>query len=315
MKNKLVSILFENEENKEESSSGNFNKIVKGATELGDVDVEKAKKLIQLKDADTDDIIKVNSSQTSLGSCKSLMPSQSSMDLSKAVHFALGMLNGTMYGSGGPGGDLGAFACGGYLLDGHHRWIATCMVAPEHDVNGYNITGISPQDAVRVLNVATAAFMGHNQGKTGSGSFSAFHKPESILEELKKCDNSEKGVPNVSGSGNATKICEGWAEREGNPVSGEEALKWAANKMAENCKTCKGVSDNAVLIPSNTREDMPVADDPDYAQKVNGRIEPGFTEKEAATANLIKALNSGGLEVRESIDISRWSKLAGLLKD
>ena len=320
MKKNLIDILFENEEKKEEtgSSSGEFNDIVKNATKLGAVDVEKAKGLIQLKKADPADSIKVNSSQQSLGSCKTLLPSQSSMNLQIATGFALGMLNGTMWGSGGPGGDLGAFSCGGYLLDGHHRWIATCMVAPGESVNGYEITGIDPVDAVKVLNVATAAFMGHNKGKTGSGSFSVFKEPDKILEMLVLLDEkapSKNGIPNVTTPGSATKICEGWAEKEGNGEKGEEALKWAANKMAENCSSCAGVDNSKVLIPSNVRADMPVADDPETAVDHQGDIEPGFTEKGPATTNLIDALNSGGLDVRESIDIKRWHKLAGLLKD
>ena len=250
------------------------------------------------------------------------------MNLGKAVHFALGMLNGTMYGSGGPGGDLGAFTCGKYLLDGHHRWIATCMVSPESNVKGYEISGISPEDAVKVLNVATAAFMGHNKGKEGSGNFADFHKPDKILEKLKAAnkdqptgeygkDGKEKinyGVPKTPGPGKATEVCEKWASEEGNGEKGDEALAWAAKKMADNCKTCPGVNDGAVLIQGSNRIDMPVADDPEYAAKVSGDIEKGFEKKGTATQNLKTVLNKGGLDVRESIDLQRWNKLAGLIK-
>lgn len=329
--NKLIEstvrrVLREAEE-EQSSGSGNFNEVVQNATKLGQVDVEKAKGLLQIKDADSSDAIQVGGLNKP---AKDLLPTQSSMNLGKAVHFALGMLNGTMYGSGGPGGDLGAFTCGEYLLDGHHRWVATCMVAPGENVQGYNLEGINAEDAVRVLNVATAAVMGHNKGKPGEGSFADFHKPEKILEKLKAKDVDEEtdevgkdgkkkvnyGVPNTPGPGKATEICEKWAAENGSDAKGEEALKWAAQKMADNCKECKGVSDSAVLIQSNVRADMPVADDPEHAAEVGGDIEPGFEKKGEATKNLIKTFQAGGIDLKESIDLERWNRLAGtLLKD
>jgi hypothetical protein len=312
---KLVNLLFEEDQKEEKGQSkSEFREIVKKAFPLKNVDIEKAKALIQIKDADSSDSVKVSESSKKVGTCKSLKPSQSSMNLGKAVHFALGMLNGTMYGSGGPGGDLGAFTCGGYLLDGHHRWVATCMVSPESEVRGYEISGIDPKDAVKVLNVATAAFMGHNKGKPGDGSFAVFSDSAKILEKLKTADKSSKAVPGESGEGKATSVCEKWASEEGNGEKGDDALSWAANKMADNCKSCDGVNDGAVLIQGSNRVDMPVADDPEHAQEISGDIEPGFEQKGKATQNLIKVLNKGGLDVRESIDLQRWNKLAGLIK-
>jgi hypothetical protein len=317
-----------------EDGSGNWKPEVLGAEKLGNVDVAKAKELLQMDNPNPEDAIPVGSTSPA---AKQLNPTQSSMNLKKATHFALGMLNGTMYGSGGPGGDLGAFICNNYLLDGHHRWVATCMVAPGASVNGYEIKGIDAKDAVKVLNVATAAFMGHNQGKTGSGSFADFEKPEAILAMLKECDaddvksmgddGKEKistGVPGKNGAGNATKTCEQWAagelsqaglvpaKREEGAVQGEEALVWASQVMAKNCAAAPGVSDASVLIPGNSRIDMPVADDPEHAGEVGATPTWG---KDKATQGVIDALNTGKLDLKESIDLNRWNKLAGLLKD
>ena len=316
------------------AGSGNWKPEVLNAEKLGDVDVAKAKELLQMDNPNPEDAIPVGGTSPS---AKQLNPTQSSMNLKKATHFALGMLNGTMYGSGGPGGDLGAFICNNYLLDGHHRWVATCMVAPGASVNGYEIKGIDAKDAVKVLNVATAAFMGHNQGKQGQGSFADFEKPEAILAMLKECDaddvksvgddGKEKistGVPGVNGPGNATKICEQWAagelsqsglvpaKRDEGPVQGEEALVWASQMMAKNCAAAPGVSDASVLIPGNSRVDMPVADDPEHAAEVGAQPAWG---KDQATQGVIDALNTGKLDLKESIDLARWNKLAGLLKD
>lgn len=306
---RYAKLLIEGDDEKDENSkgpSGSFNDIVQQATKLGQVDVEKAKGLLQLKDGDPNDAIKIGKLDSP---CKALKPSQSSMNLGKAVHFALGMLNGTMYGSGGPGGNLGAFTCGGYLLDGHHRWISTCMVKPSENVQGFDMQGIKPEDAVRVLNVATAAVMGHHNGKSGEGSFSVFGEPGKILAELQKAEVPQ--AKNLS----PTQVCEKWAAAEGNGEEGEEALKWAAQKMSDNCGECPGVKDSAVLITSNTRVDMPVADDPEHASKQGGDIEPGFESKDTVTKKLINTFEKGEIDLRESADVQRWNKLAGLLKD
>jgi hypothetical protein len=332
---------------KESSSSSEFNAIVQNATKLGEVDPKKAKALLQLDNPNKEDAIKVVVGAS--GTCKKLLPSQNAMNLGKAMHFALGMLNGTMYGSGGPGGDLGAFMCGGYLLDGHHRWISTCMVSPGSSVKGYDMTGIKPGDAVRVLNVATGAVQGHNKGKSGTGSFDPFTSPADLLESLKSKDagdvtkdkdgetETSTSVPGLSGEGNATKLCEKWAngdiktnvspkqwEASSNfpelPV-GEKALEWAAVTMAANCKQCNGVKNSAVLPIGNSRIDMPVADDPSHG---GGTPAPGFGDKKKDGLKLADTLSKGGLDLKgelppelqeESIDIRRWNKLAGLLKD
>ena len=330
-----------------QGGSGDFNAIVKGATQLGKVDVAKAKGLIQLKEKDPNDAISINTNFSK--ACGALKPTQSSMDIGKATHFALGMIANTMYGSKGPGGNLGAFVCNDYLLDGHHRWVATCMVAPTANVGGFEMTGIEAEDAVRVLNVATAAFQGHNQGKTGEGSFAPFRDSAQILETLKSKDaddvtetktdpesgetktSTKTAVPGMNGPGNATKVCEMWAKGESKNASqlspqkwsaddefpemptGEKALDWASKQIAKNCTTVKGVDDGAVLIKSNTRVDMPVADDPDHG--TGAQREPGFDKKGEATKNLVAALDGGGLNIRESIDLKRWGKLAGLIKD
>lgn len=237
--------------------------------------------------------------------------------------------------NGTPGGDTGAFICDNYLLDGHHRWVATCLVAPGADVNGYEMTGINAKQAVGVLNAATGVLMGHNQGKTGEGSFGDFHKPEEILKHLqakdedqveKDKDGKEKinyGVPNTPGPGKATEICEKWAageyshsgmtiqkyDGEGEAPKGEEALKWAAQAMAKNAKSCPGVNDSAVLTDL-PRVEMPVADDLKHAAKAQGK--PLVKD----TAGVIDALTQGKIDLtNESIDLRRWNKLAGLLKD
>jgi len=333
----------------DQASSSEFNKIIQNATKLGEIDVTKAKALLQLDNPNSEDAIKVN--KEGKGKCKTLLPSQKSMSMPKAMHFALGMLNNTMYGSGGPGGNLGAFMCGGYLLDGHHRWLSTCMVNPDLEVQGYDMEGINPGDAVRVLNVATGAIQGHKEGKSGTGSFDPFTNPDDLYTELKNKDagdvttdedgkpleKAQTSVPKLSGEGNATMLCEKWAKGEGKTnvkpkqwtknaefpelPTGDQALRWAAAVMAANCQSCDGVKNGAVLPIGNERIDMPVADDPSHG---TGERAPGFGNKKTDGTKLADTLTQGGLNVRgelppelqnESINLTRWGKLAGLLKD
>ena len=112
-------------------------------TALGDVDAAKASALVQMGDDEmdkgkNDDVIPVD--QDGSWAASELKPSQTSMNLGKAAWFALGMLNGTMYGSGGPGGETGAFVSSdNYLMDGHHRWIATAMADPSAPIMGFAV--------------------------------------------------------------------------------------------------------------------------------------------------------------------------------
>jgi len=326
VENAVTSVLTEAEGDEEEApaeeGSGDFHPWVKTGIKLSKLDMDKAAAALQLDDPNPKDAVQVASSQ-SAHTCQQLKPTQSSMNLGKAVHFSLGMLNGTMYDSEGkgPGGDTGAFICDNYLLDGHHRWVATCLVAPGADINGYDMTGVTPKEAVMVLNAATGSLMGHKVGKDGKGSFASFTKPDEIYKILKAHDTKGEytGVPNVSGDGEATKICEKWAageyshkgmsikEATDGPKEGDEALKWAAEAMASNAGNCPGVNDSAVLL-SQGRIDMPVADDIKHANK---KGDPKVKD----TSQVIKAISGGGIDLKESIDLDRWNMLAGLLKD
>lgn len=70
--------------------------------------------------------------------------------------------------SGGAGGDLGAIiSSDNHIMDGHHRWAATCMVDPAAEVGGIFIN-LPGEKLVGVLNVWTVA-----QGQQGKPSDTA----------------------------------------------------------------------------------------------------------------------------------------------
>ena len=296
----------------EKAVAGKMNPDVMNNIKLSNVDVEKAKDIVKTGEGESD-VVEVS---TGSWSCDTLYPTQSTMNMNKAIHFALGMINGTMYQSGGPGGDLGAFVSVGgkvpYLLDGHHRWLATCMVKPSEKCGGYALN-FPPKESVAILNTMTGGLMGHNQGKQGSGDFKSFYKKEKLMSSLK----SAESVP--GGGISVLEVIEGWTGEEG-----DAAYDKACDMFIENLESCPGAKDSSVLL-SQGREEMPVADDAEHASEVGGAPVSGD-----ATQNVIDTLNTGKMDVNqqeesdedeeskslpESVDLRRWNKLAGILKD
>ena len=105
---------------------------------------EEAEQLATGGDSDgeeTDDIVQAEPGELAV---KKLKPSQSSMDIEKAVIFAIAALRKVEPFPGGPGGDLGAIITSDdHIMDGHHRWIATGMVDPSASVGGYIVENLT----------------------------------------------------------------------------------------------------------------------------------------------------------------------------
>ena len=226
-----------------------------------------------------DDVIDVNTNGS--WAAKDLKPSQTSMNLAKAAWFGLGMLNGTMFDSGGPGGNIGAFVSSdNFLMDGHHRWLATAMVAPDATLNGFEVVFPGKQ-LVAILNTITKGILGVNQGKTGKGNFAQFHDVGAVQQALMAMAQDKSNFKGVAGAMEAGKALEVMQAKTGK--QGAEAVKAMAEFMVSNVKTVPGVSDGAVLT-KNPRSDMPVIDDKE------GPVQP-------ASKLTIKALKTGQVNV------------------
>tara|TARA_Y100001970_G_scaffold293595_1_gene441459 strand:+ start:3700 stop:4725 length:1026 start_codon:yes stop_codon:yes gene_type:complete len=271
---------------------------------LSDVagDVELAEKLVTSGDGASDAIgVKPDS-----WSAAELSPSQTSMNLPKACWFALGMLNGSMFGSGGPGGKTNAFVSqDNYLMDGHHRWIATAMADPSASIEGFKVDWPAKQ-LVAVLNTVTVGLLGVTQGKPGTGGFEQFQKLEEIEGVLTKMLTDEapspkggtfKGVAGDDSAGKAKEVIE-----KATGLEGEEAAKAMAKQMYDNLQSVPGAKGAGAVMPgAPERIDMPVIDD-DKSTKNTPSID-----------NTIKALKDGEINVNEGF--RRWNKLAGILTD
>ena len=329
---KLVDVLFE----KAKPDSVETDKFPMA---LSSVNPELAAKLVQtgLHDDDAaDDVIAVGSKNYA---AKDLSPSQTSMDVHKAWWFALGMLNGTMYGSGGPGGDLGTFiSSDNYIMDGHHRWIATAMAEPGASIKGIRVD-FPGEKLVPVLNAATVGLLGIEQGKPGSGGFDQFQSPASMKKALTLITQDkapsgkkdEEGIPTsftgVAGAtekGKALEVVEEWTGEEG-----EAAIDAAVKKAMGNLGKVPGSKGAGAVMPgAPDRIDMPVIDDK-YAKR-----------NKPAIPNVKNALETGAIDVNpdygelpeegegeektesfhhsktaDDVVMERWQRLAGLLTD
>ena len=207
---------------------------------------------------DADDVIHVNRGSWKVSE---LGPSQSTMNVPKAVGMAIGHIL-----KGKAGGDLGAFISqDGRIMDGHHRWISSYMVDPNAEIGGFAVKFPSAQ-LIPVLNAVTVGALGRMEGKPGKGSFEDFNVNEiqkqlTILatkgNKFTKPEQVQAGLKKFTGLG------------------GEEAVAAAAQKMADNLSTAKmNVPEGAV-----ERIDMPVID------KEHVKLAIGLLQKGAVDVN------------------------------
>jgi len=206
---------------------------------------DKAKQVAAagLNDGDSDDD-KINVTPNATFPVSKLKPSQSSMNIDKALGMVLSMLGGKM----GIGGDLGAFISKDlHIMDGHHRWVATAMVDPSKEVGGYSVD-FPGAELIKILNAITVGKLGINSGKKATGNFEQFQEP-SIRAKLKEL--TTQGSKHVRAE-EAMAIIEKWTGQQG-----EAALQVAGDKMVANLKSVS--FDLPAGAPS--RPDMPVIDD------------------------------------------------------
>jgi len=249
---------------------------------LSAVKAEIAKNLVasgeDAKDkGNQDDVVAVESGKPF--SCELLKPSQTSMNINKAWQFALSMMNNTMPGSKGPGGELGSFISKDfYIMDGHHRWIATGMVNPKAEITGYYVN-LPGEKLVRVLNTVTKGLLNPNEaGNPGTGGFEQFKDANALKQALELQINKGAG-------------------KEQGPIGGKPEdilnilMKWTGSKdqktvvdtaIQKVIANLQPLLDSPIMPNAPDRKDMPVIDD----KKVSN-----------ATKNTIDALTQGKIDL------------------
>jgi len=243
-----------------------------------------------------DDVVKTSDASFS---CKDLKPSQSSMNIDKAVGMALGMIK-----SGKVGGKLGAFISqDNYIMDGHHRWISSFMVDPSASISGYSVN-LPGEQLVAALNALTAGKF-KRKGKPATGGFDQFKDAAAMKAAVEKV--MKEGVKGKDDAGKDVVF-----------VTPEEATA-AVKKFGSDLDGCVSkFMDNlkgaTMTVPSwaPTRPDMPVIEKEDVQAAIDalnkGEIDlnPPYAEGDAGAENAGYVRNGGLVE--------RWQKMAGLIK-
>ena len=193
-----------------------------------------------------EDVVPVAHKPEGIAPVQKLKPSQSSMNIPKAMGMVLGMLNPN--NNFNAGGDLGAFISNdSYIMDGHHRWVATAMIDPSLSVGGY-LVDFPGEQLVAILNTMTKGKFGVMKGKEGTGGFNQF-TPDNMKKQL--MIYAQKGTEHMKPEEvmSVLKTFTGGLE-------GEAAVDAAVNKMSENIGTL------TFATPSwaSDRTDMPVVD-------------------------------------------------------
>ena len=226
---------------------------------LSDVDPAVAKKYTRTGDdnldkGNGDDVIGVAPKPEGVAAVQDLKPSQSSMNIEKALAFVLQMLHPK--GKLKAGGNLGAFISkDGFIMDGHHRWIATAMVDPTLSVGGY-LVDFPGQQLVSILNAMTKGRYGEMTGKPASGGFEQFQEGP-IRKQLEIY--LQKGVWGNLSAQDIQSVLEEWTGQKG-----PAAVDAAVTKLVQN------LSGLTLSVPSwaPARPDMPIIDEPNVPDAV-----------------------------------------------
>ena len=185
-----------------------------------------------------------------------LKPSQSSMNIEKALAFAIHMMSKTSPFANGPGGDLDAFISNDmHIMDGHHRWVGSALVDPKSKIGGFAVN-FPGSELIAVLNALTAGQFGITKGKPASGGFDQF-KEGPIRAQLEKYLAS--GVWDMKPEQVQSAI-EGFTG-----LTGEEAKEAAIKKFVKN------LSALSFELPPEApaRPDMPVIDDDNVTKAID----------------------------------------------
>ena len=268
--------------------------------DLDDVDPEMAKAVATggTKDNDPkDDVINTTHKPDGVAPVGELKPSQSSMKLEKALQFVLNMLwdkNTDLQA----GGDLGAFISNdNFIMDGHHRWVATAMIDPTMSVGGYRVD-FPGEQLVAILNTMTKGLYGEMEGKEATGGFEQF-KPEKMKEQLMQFLNA--GVWKMKPE-DVTEVLQKFTEAQ---ATGEALVDLAVAKMVKNL----GTVTFATPTWASSREQMPVIDDPNVP-KAASSLNKGEIDWATPETNPvgIAAANRKDKLVPESM-VNKWKKL------
>ena len=269
---------------------------------LSSVDPEFAQRVVHTDPSEEDTIAVSGASEP----VQKLKPSQSSMNIEKAMGQAISMILGDME----LGGNIEAFISNDdHIMDGHHRWVATAMVDPSKPVGGYKVD--FPADKlIPILNALTVGEFGVTQGKAATGGFEQFQAGpvKATLEKFAK-DGVPGKYPRPPES--VVQAIEKFVSDNGGDEKGPDAISAAADIMVDNLSNVK--FETPAGAPS--REDMPVIDDPQPAIQAltTGQVDvnPPYQTEELEDSEKDEAKQEGAWH-KGDVLLERWNRMAGL---
>lgn len=267
---------------------------------LSSVDPEFAQRVVSTDPSEEDTIAVSGASEP----VQKLKPSQSSMNIEKAMGQAISMILGDME----LGGNIEAFiSSDDHIMDGHHRWVATAMVDPSKPVGGYKVD--FPADKlIPILNAITVGKFGETHGKAATGGFEQFQAGpvKTTLEKFAK-DGVPGKFPRPPES--VMQAIEKFVSDNGGDEKGPDAISAAADIMVDNLSNVK--FETPAGAPS--REDMPVIDDPQPAIQAltTGEVDvnPPYQTEELEDSGEDKQEGSWH---KGDVLLERWNRMAGL---
>ena len=230
-----------------------------------------------------------------------LKPSQSTMDVKKAVEFGFSALLKAKPMTGGPRGEVGAvISPDTHIMDGHHRWIASLMVDPASEMVGPKVT-FPASKLIPVLNLVTVGKYDRKTGNPGSGAFADFtaDKMKPIVLNI-----LEKGYWAESDPSKCKEAAVKFVGADAN-IGNDELAKKVAEKFASNINS----SSNWNKLPDGAppRDQMPVINAPEVDDVVKALaagevdVNPPYGKNESASR-------------KGDFVMERWHKMAGLIK-
>mgnify|MGYP001440469344 CR=1 FL=1 len=285
--------------------------------------------------ANDDDVVKITDEERSV---MDLSPTQNEIDFMKSTSFGCSLkssLEGAM-GLWGPKQGGAISVAGNLVLDGHHRWSGCFALNPFGkiqvrnfefpagvDSDGQKLCALqlavaakrSPGQALpsatagkgtNILGASKSSIMGHFE--------SAMFQPVSAGDQSGEVLGDEyigflKEMPEA-----ASELFDLTPEEVSMAFTKEQIL---GGMRAEDCpargKIMRKVADNLSALPENpqapARSDMPQLDHDDIGGK--GAFSAMRSELQGGELNV----NTPFLDLEESVDLRRWNKLAGILKD
>ena len=288
---------------------------------------EEAERLVTMGDEDgeeNDDTV-----QAKEDSCKvsKLAPSQTSMNIDKAVAFAIAALLKNDPFPTGPGGNLGAIiSSDNHIMDGHHRWSSVWgilgkeaggkIAARDLDLPG------GTEEKLAATQLAVAAHKAPDLPQPSEGDpfpTNILGASSETIEQMIRDNVGNQTDPNAPGALLNNEFLSAAAQSQ-------QVAEWAGFEMGADHSTvidaiAKKVAGNLSDIPSNSgapaRADMPQVDHKTMGPDQDATKAAIYTGLESGKFNVSLPFDpvEEGTKKPDSLIMERWQRLAGLLQD